>query len=352
MDKYCNPQKAFTALESQIVMSKKLKNKDLTKKEKKILTKEIFRLLDQGEKEFGKPLAPPGFYTFKEIKFLYDRYQAYCDELVWDRDYYQKPIRDPIVKAVKKGMYGTSKENFDYIFRMFRIHIKKSQMIKKLKHLQFTTEQEANEKDMGQLYQIIDSYLISKYTSQMIKGLEVIIKKGKVIVIKPDLNALEAQMDNYALMKFFLERTIFISVSLQEKSLSEDKRNEYVKTREKFRENFKFAQMYEVRRARQNEENFENLIDEALGAHKNVMKVISLFLKAGKPYLQDTPSTKEEIFMKEIAELRKVLREGNLTAEERKYFLERESVMEKEIDWEGGMKKILEDFPYKKDHYS
>lgn len=183
----------------------------------------------------------------------------------------------------------------------------------------------------------------------MIKNFEVTIKKGKVIVIRPDLSALETQMDNYTFMTCLLERTIFISASLQDESLTDDKRNEYLEIREKLRKGYKFAQMYEVRRARQNGEKFEILMDEVHGAHKNAMKVIHLYLKAGKPYLPNTSNTIEEIFMKEITEIRRVLRKSDLTTEERKYFLKRENLLEKEIDWEGGMKKLLGDFPYDKD---
>ena len=44
----------------------------------------------------------------------------------------------------------------------------------------------------------------------------------------------------------------------------------------------------------------------------------------------------------EINELRKMLRKSDLTIEERKYFLKRKDLLEKEIDWEGEMKKLLE----------
>jgi len=40
------------------------------------------------------------------------------------------------------------------------------------------------------------------------------------------------------------------------------------------------------------------------------MKVIDLYLQASKPYRLDTSNMKEEIFMKELAELRKVLKKG------------------------------------------
>ncbi|MHA1535428.1 MAG: hypothetical protein ACTSP8_11935 [Promethearchaeota archaeon] len=182
----------------------------------------------------------------------------------------------------------------------------------------------------------------------MIKNFEVTIKKRKVIVIRPDLTALETQMDNYTFMKHLLERTIFISVSLQNESLSDDKRNEYLEIREKLRKDYEFTQMYEVRRANQNGEKFEILMDEVHGAHKNTMKAIHLYLKAGKPYLQNTSNTKEEIFLKEITEIRKILRKSDTTTEERKYFLKRENLLEKEIDWEGEMKKLLGDFPFDK----
>ncbi len=349
MDKYWNPQKSFTALESNQVIRKKFLSKNTTMKERKILMKERLRLVDQAEIELQKQPAPSGFYPFKETKFAYEPYPSYLDDLTWDTNYYQKPIRDPFVKAVQRGMYGTSKEKFDDIFRMVRIYTKKIQMMKKLKHLHFSTEQEAYERDMGEFFQIIDSYLISKYTSQMIKNFEVTIKKRKVIVIRPDLNALETQMDNYTFMKRLLERTIFISVSLQNESLSDDKRNEYLEIREKLRKGYEFVQMYEVRRANQNGEKFEILMDEVHGAHKNTMKAIHLYLKAGKPYLPNTSNTKEEIFLKEITEIRKILRKSDITTEERKYFLKRENLLEKEIDWEGEMKKLLGDFPFDKD---
>ncbi len=45
-EKYPNPQKGFTSLESHIVIRKKLKSKDLTKKVRKVLTKEVYHLLN------------------------------------------------------------------------------------------------------------------------------------------------------------------------------------------------------------------------------------------------------------------------------------------------------------------
>ena len=351
INKYCNPQKGFTALESNQVMRKKFKSKDVTNKEMKILLKVRKRLIDQANNEFYKPPAPPGFYPREVEKFLFEPYQSYLDELTWDANYYQKLIRDPFVKVAKRGMYGTSKEKFDDIMRLIRIYTKKFQMMKKIKHLHFTTEQEAYERDMGEFFQIIDSYLISKYTSQMIKGFEVTIKKGKAIVKRPDLNALEAQMDNYAFMKSLLERTIFISVSLQDESLSEEKRNDHIKMREKLRESYKFAQMYEVRRASQNGENFENLADEVHGAHKDAMKFMNLYLKAGDEVFLKPSNVKTDGFEKELIDLRKILRTTDLTTEERKYFLKRKALLEKEVDWEGTMKKLIADFPYERNLY-
>lgn len=348
-DKYLNPQKIFTAIESSQIMRKKYLSEEMPTTEKIILMKESLRLLDQIKKEFDKPVAPPGFYPFNEGKLLRKHYQTYCDELEWDTKYYQKPIRDPLIKLVKRGMYGTSKEKFDDIFRMIRVHTKKLQMIKKLNRLHFTTEQEFDEWVMVKLYQIIDSYLISKYTSQMIKNFEVTIKRGKALVKRPDLNELESQMDNYSMMKDFLELIILISAFLQDESLSIDKKNKSIEERERFRKHFKSLQMYEFRRVSQNSESFESFMDEVRGANKNMLKVMELYSEAGKPYLPDIPRTKEEIYMKEITELREILRKSDLTAEERKYFLERESVLEKEIDWEGSLKDILADFPYDKD---
>lgn len=345
MEKYCNPQKAFTSLESHVVICKKMKSKDLTKKEWKILEKEALRLLNQAEKEYDKLPPPPGIYS-KEKRFFTKVYLTYYDELSWDRIYYQKPIRDPFVKIVKRGMYGTSKEEFDNIFRMLRIHSKKFQMIKKLKHLHFTNEQEAKEKSMGELFQIIDSYLVSKYTSYMIKEFDVRIKKGKVTVKRPEYNALEAQMESFAYMKRVLEQTILISASLQDESLSEDKRNEFIKMREKSREDFNFFKMYETRRALMNSEIPGNLIKEVIGAYKNVIKVLDLYHKAFTPHLSNL---EEDQSMKELSELRKILRRTDLTTEERKYFLQREAVLEEVTDWDEDMKNLVEDFPYEKD---
>jgi len=121
MDKYWNPQKSFTALESNQVIRKKFLSKNTTMKERKILMKERLRLVDQAEIELQKQPAPSGFYPFKETKFAYEPYPSYLDELTWDTNFYQKPIRDRFVKAVQRGMYGTSKEKFDDIFRMVRM---------------------------------------------------------------------------------------------------------------------------------------------------------------------------------------------------------------------------------------
>ena len=347
--KYWNPQKVFTALESVQIMRKKYLSEEMPTIEKRILLKESQRLLDQVKKEYDKPIAPLGSYPFDESKLLGKHYRTYIDELEWDTKYNQKPIRDPLIKLVKRGMYGTSKEKFDDIFRMIRIHTKKLQMIKKLNRLRFTTEQEVDELAMVKLYQIIDSYLISKYTSQMIKNFEVTIKRGKAIVKRPNLNELEAQMDNCTIMKDFLEDAILMSAILQDESLSKVKRDECVKEREKFRENFKSVRTYEFRRMSQNGESFESFMDEVHGANKNMMKVVDLYIEAGKPYQLDIPKTKKETYMKEIYELREILKKDDLTSEERKYFLERESVLEKEIDLEGGLKDILADFPYDDD---
>ncbi|MFX1361357.1 MAG: hypothetical protein ACFE8T_13555, partial [Promethearchaeota archaeon] len=143
-----------------------------------------------------------------------------------------------------------------------------------------------------------------------------------------------------------------ISAALQEKSLSEDKRNEYIKKREKLREGFKFAMMYEIRRARQSGENYENFAKEYDEAHKNLMKFLDLYREIGGPYLsRSSPDVKWEITMKEIRELGKTLTKKDLTIEERKYFLQRMNLLEKEIDWEGQIKKLFEDFPYEKYYY-
>lgn len=357
-DKYLNPQKGFTALESQIVLEKKFKSKDLTKKERRILLKERSRLLDQAKKEFNKPLAPPNLSSREQYKFMLEQYISYYAELEWDTIYYQKPIRDPIIKELRRRIYGsTLHQKLNDTMRMFRIHYKKFQLIKKFKLLGLTDEQEAKERDMGLLYQIFDSYLISKYASQRIEGFEVTIEHGQVTVKRSDLNALEAQMDNYALIKSILDRTILISAALQDKSLSEDKRNEYIKRREKLRESYKFALMYEMRRARQNGENFENFGKECGEAYENLMKFIDIYLEILGPYRSKrSTNVKTDVTMEEIKELDKILTKSDLTIEERKYFLQRidlleKEIVEKEIDWEGQMKKLFEDFPYEKDHY-
>lgn len=352
-DKYYNPQKCFTAFESEIVLRKKFKSKDLTKKGRKILLKERSRLLDQAEKEFNKPTAPPNLFSREQYKFVLRSYWSYIDELEWDTKYYQKPIRDPIIKELRRRIYGsTLHQKLNDTMRMFRIHYKKFQLIKKFKLLELTDKQEAKERDMGLLYQIFDSYLISKYASQRIKGFEVTMEHGKVTVKRPDLNALEAQMENYALIKSILDRTILISAALQDKSLSEDKRNVYIKKREKLREDLKFTMMYEIRREHQNGENFENFRKECGEAYKNLMKVIDLYLEILGPYRSKrSTNVKTDVTMKEIKELGKILAKSDLTIEERKYFLQRMDLLEKEIDWEGRMKKLFEDFPYEKGPY-
>ena len=150
-------------------------------------------------------------------------------------------------------------------------------------------------------------------------------------------------------MKFNLDQAILISAALQDKSLSEDKRNEYIKKREKFRENFDFAMMYEIRRERQNGENF---YEECGEVYENLMKVIRLYLEISEPYLsKSSPNVKTDVSIKEINELSKLLKRSDLNIEERKYFLQRKDLIEKDIDWEGKMKKLVEDFPYEKDHY-
>lgn len=356
---YCNPQKSFIALESEYVLQKRFKSKDLTNKERKMLLKERSRLIDQAEKEVNKPLAPPNLSSREKDKFWFEPYRSYLDELEWEKNYYQKPIRDPVIKALRRRIYGTPlHQKLNDTMRMLRIHIKKFQLIKKLNLLELTNKQEAEERGKGLLFQTIDSYLISKYASQMIKGFDVTIGHRKVTVKRPDFNALEAQMNNYALMKVILEQTILISAALQDKSLSEDKRNDYIKKREKFREHFKFAMMYEVRRSRQNGENSKNFLDECREAHENLIKVIHLYQEISKLYInqqnyisKSSPNVKTDVTMMELDELGKILTKSDLTIEERKYFLQRKDLIEKEIDWEGQMKKLLGDFPYEKDHY-
>jgi len=357
-NKYSNPQKGFTALESQIVLAKKFRSKDITKSEMGILLKERSRLLEQAKKEFNKPIAPPNLFPWEQDKFWFEPYFSYYAELEWDTDYYQKPIRDPIIKKLRRRIYGsTLHQNLNETMRMFRIHFKKFPLIKKFKLLQLTNKQEAEERDKGLLYQIFDSYLISKYASQMIEGFEITIERRKVTVKRPDLNALEAQMDNYALIKFILDRTILISAALQDKSLSEDKRDGYIKKREKLRKDFKFAMMYEIRRARHYGENFEDFAEECGEAFNNLMKFINLYLEILGPYRSKrSTNVKTDVTMNEINELDKVLTKSDLTIEERKYFLQRIDLLEKEIgkkevDWEGQMKKLFEDFPYEKDRY-
>ena len=61
--KYCNPQKAFMSLESHVVICKKMKSKDLTRKEWETLSKEARRLINLSKKEFNKRPAPLGLYS-------------------------------------------------------------------------------------------------------------------------------------------------------------------------------------------------------------------------------------------------------------------------------------------------
>ena len=351
-DKYANPQNVLAEFEFSVAINRKLKRKDITKKERKILIKAFFRSFDQTEKEFRKPLPPLNSSYREQNKFLFEPYRSYFEELIWDRDYYQKPIIDPAVKALRRSIYGTPlHQKLNDTFRMFRILNKKIQIIKKFKLLELSNEQEAEERDLGLLFQIFDSYLISKYASQRIKGFEVSIKHGKVTVKRPDLNVLEAQMENYNIMKLILEKTVLISVALQDKSLSEEKRNDYIESREKFRKNFDFALTYEIRRALQNGEDIEKFNEEYRGAHKDVMQFVDLYLKTSKELLKSSPNVKTDVTFEELNKLSKLLKRSDLNIEERKYFLQRKDLMEKEIDWEGQMKKLVEDFPYVKDHY-
>jgi hypothetical protein len=362
IDKYCNLQKVFTAhesehfinmkflaLESKLFMSKKIKSMDLISKEMEILLKERKRLLDLASKESDKGPPPPDIF-FKEKKYRFKPYLLiYMDELDWERDYYQKPIRDPFVKVAKRGMYGTSKEKFDDIMRLIRIYTKKFKTVKKLKRLQFTDKMEVEERNIAIELQIINSYLISKYTSQMIKGFDVIIKKRKVTVRRPELNVLEVQINNYALMDSILRKIIPISTSLQDEVLSEEVREDYVQSRKKLRKEFNFVMSYENWRALQNGEDFENFWEEYRGAFNDVKKFSKLYLKP--PDQVSINESKVDGRMKQLYDIHELLSKTDLTTEERKYFLKREALLEKEVDWEGKMKKLLADFPYEKDRY-
>jgi len=178
----------------------------------------------------------------------------------------------------------------------------------------------------------------------MINGFEVIIKKRKVTIVRPDLSVLEAQIDKYTIMDSILEKIISISTSLQDKMLSEEIRKDYIQSREKLREHFKFAMSYEIRRALQNGEDIEKFGEEALGALKDAMKFVDLWSEAYDQVFLEEP--KVDGLKKEFTDISKLLRENNLTTEERKYFLKREAVLEKEVDWVGNMKILMADFPY------
>lgn len=355
-DKYCNLHKAFTAIEKDtflrmksIEMKKDIrplirKNRAALKK-MEILLKERNRLFDITNKESRKPQAPPDLFFKDTKKYELKPYQyIYLDELMWIRTYYQKPIWDPFAKAAKRALYGTSKEKFDDIMRLIRIYTKKTKTVKNLRHLRFTDKLEEEERGRAIALQVITSYLISKYISQMINGFEVIIKKRKVTIVRPDLSVLEAQIDNHTIMDSILEKIISISTSLQDKMLSEEIRKDYIQSREKLREHFKFAMSYEIRRALQNGEDFENIGEEALGALKDAMKFVDLWSEAYDQVFLEEP--KVDGLTKELTDIYKLLSETNLTTEERKYFLKREAVLEKEVDWEGNMKILMADFPY------
>ena len=145
-DKYANPQKALACIESCVAINRKLKRKELTKKERQILIKEIFRLFDQADNEVHKPLAPPNSSYREQNKFWFEPYRSYFDELIWDRDYYQKPIIDPIIKVLRRRIYGTPlHQKLDDTLRMFRIHTKKFQLIKKFKLLELSNKEEAKD---------------------------------------------------------------------------------------------------------------------------------------------------------------------------------------------------------------
>jgi hypothetical protein len=351
-DKYANPQKVLADFEFHVAINRKLKRKDLTKKERRILKKEAFRSYEQAEKEFHKPLPPLNPSYRERNKLLFEPYRSYFEELIWDLRYYQKPIINPVMIALRRSIYGSPlHQKLNDTLRMFRIHNKKIQLIKKLKFLELSNEQEAEERDMGLMFQISDSYLISKYSSQRIKGFELSIKHGKVTVKRPNLNALEAQMCIYSLIRLTLERTVLISASLKDKSLSEEKRNEYIKKREKLRENLKFVMTYEIRRERQNGENFKNFTEECSKANDNLIKFMDLYLRSLKELLKSSPNVKTDVTMEELIDLSKLLKRSDLTIEERKYFRHRKDLIEKDIDWEGTMKKLLADFPYEKDRY-
>jgi len=264
---------------------------------------------------------------------------------MWEIDNYQKPIQNPFVKAAKRGMYGTSKEKFDNIMRLIRIYIKKYKILKNLEHLQFTDKLEAEERNFAIELQIIIIYLISKYTSQMIKGFDVIIKEQKVTVTRPDLNQLETQLENYALMDSILREIISISTSLQDKELSEEVREDYVQSRKKLRIDLDFVLSYEMWRSRQNCGDYEKFVEEYLGAHKDVRKFLKLYLNVlDQAFLEES---KVDGLEKDLYDIRKFFSEIDLTTEGRKYFLEREVVVEKELeDWEGKMKEFLVYFPH------
>ena len=108
---------------------------------------------------------------------------------------------------------------------------------------------------------------------------------------------------------------------------------------------------YEFRRARQNGENFENFTEECSEANDNLIKFKDLYLRSRKELLKSSPNVKTDVSIEELIDLSKLLKRSDLTTEERKYFRHRRDLIEKDINWEGIMKKLLADFPYEKDRY-
>jgi len=369
-DKYFNVQKIFTSYELQSLMKIKfevifaklseMESNNPTLKENLnlnwTLMKERKRLLDLAKQESNKPPLPSNLYFKEKEKFFALKVNSYLfiylKELMCEIANYQKPIRKNgyFVANTERGMHMISKDD---IMRLLRIYIKKYQILKNLEHLQFTDKLEAEEINYAVELQIIISYLISKYTSQMIKGFDVIINEQKVTIKRPDFNQLEAQLDNYALIDSILREIISISTSLQDKELSEEVREDYVQSRKKLRQDIGFVLSYEMWRSRQNGEDYENFVEEYRGVH-NVLRAF-LKLNLNQAFLKEffhfnqafLKESQVDGIQNELYDILKSLREIDLTTEGRKYFLEREVVVEKEVeDWEGKMKEFLADFPY------
>ena len=88
---YIDFRKVIRYMESVVAINRALKSTDSTPKERKALLQEGYQLVRKAQKELERLPPPPN--SPQDALYL----APYLDELIWERDYYKKPIKDPVL---------------------------------------------------------------------------------------------------------------------------------------------------------------------------------------------------------------------------------------------------------------